>query len=400
MNKFLLATLVAGLGCCPASAFSIATWNAAGGTVENVTEKAEDIKLLGAEFRKSAGGLPDVLVLEEVTSYAAARKIADFLGYTDATIITTDVGDDQEIWPFALEIALITTHEIVAVDAFQSLRESNGNKVPPRPPFIEIQKSGTLSKGRATEIVLPDIITAANSEKPSRGILRVELADEHVVYGVHLASSGLSACRAWQTAGEALPLEALAKSFGLDDHATAIKAAREAVLEFQKTIPEEGVPAIVAETIKRAQQREAGAAAVALLAAEDAADDKSVYVAGDFNTPVHEECKTGSQLEQDSEPQLSCKGGEVLKTCGSVDGFDDTIAILSKGLTGGPVFSVLTKDLDRTYVKTGFVNSPIDNVLVSGPASNATHRVTKIIGPKVDNKVFGSDHYAVLAIRP
>lgn len=400
MKHLAIATLISALTCNSASAFSLATWNAAGGTIENITAKADNVKLLGAKFKEVAGTLPDVLVLEEVTSYAAARKIADYLGYVDATIITTDVGDDQDIWPFALEIAIVTTEEVIAVDVYQSLREKNGNKIPPRPPFIEDQSSGSLSKGRAAEIVIPSIITASNSEKPARGVLRVELANDHVVYGVHLASSGLSACRAWQTAGEAFPLEALAKSFGFDEHAAAIKAAREAVVDFQKNIPAEGVPAIIDETLKRARQREAGAGAVALLAIEDVAKGKSVYVAGDFNTPVREECKTGVRLEEDFEPQLSCDAGEVLKTCGSTDGFDDTIAILSQGLTGGPSFAVLTKELDRTYVKTSFVNSPIDNILVAGPAANVTHQVAKMDGPKIDNKVFGSDHYAVLAVRP
>lgn len=397
LTTFLMA--VAAM-CSPAWAFSIATWNASAGTIEGIADREDNLRLLAAEYRKANGGLPDVLVLQEVTSYAAARKIADYLGYRNATIVTTDVGDDTEIWPFALEIAIVTTLEVATADTFQSLRIKSGVKQPPRRPFIEDQASGSLTKGDAAEIVIPDVITKDNKENPSRGILRVELANGTVIYGVHLKSSGLGVCRAWQTALDANGLQRLATDFGLAEHAAAVQAARDAVVEFQNKMPPEGVAATVNETIQSAKQREAGAAAVGELAKVDIAADKSVYVAGDFNTPLVEECKTGSDLAVDHVPEIGCKGGEVLKTCGTKDGFDDTFAILTDGLAGGPKFSMLTSGIGKTYVSTSFADSPIDNILVAGPASQTEHTVMKLEGPIVNNKVFGSDHYSVLAATP
>lgn len=398
MLRIICAGILYAILSVNAFAFSLATWNAAGASVESIADRKDDVKALGAAYRAELGKLPDVVVLQEITSFAAARKIADYLGYKDATIITSDVGDDREIWPFALEIAVITTENISAVDVFQSLRMKRNKPVPPRAPFIEDQKTGSVRKGNAQEIEIPQIIMASNSEKPSRGVLRVELADL-VIYGVHLSSSGLSACRAWQTASDAYGLQKLAESFGLGDQAKAIQDAKDAVLEYAKAIPKEGVSATVDETLKRAKKREAAAAAISILARADVSEGKSVYVAGDFNTPVSEKCKTGTKLAEDATPQASCKIKITPDTCGAVDGYDDTIAIFSKGLAGGPEFSVLTKDLDRTYTKGGFVNSPIDNILAAGPGAQKPHTVGRIEGPKVNGKVFGSDHYSVLAVR-
>ncbi|WP_440658728.1 endonuclease/exonuclease/phosphatase family protein [Ensifer adhaerens] len=382
-----------------ANAFTLATWNAAGGTVESIAEREDDVKRLGAEYRKAANALPDVLVLQEITSFAAARKIADFLGYKDATIATSNVGDDSEVWPLALEIAIISKQPFVSVDSFQTLKVVRGVKQPPERPFIESQATGVLTKGTGNEVQIPSAITAINTENPSRGILRVELGDGTVVYGVHLASSGLATCRAFDTATSARDLEQLARSFGLDEDAAAVGRARDAVLAFHRAIPDTGIPATVNETLKRAKQREAGAGAVSALASADVAAAKSVYIAGDFNTPLNEPCKTGSKLGEDFAPQIGCKPGVTPNTCGPTDGYDDTFAILTGTLVGSAELMVLTKHLDRTYVKPAFVNSPIDNILVGGPAAKKAHQVSKIKEDPKDNKVFGSDHFSVLAIR-
>lgn len=382
-----------------APAFSIASWNVAGASVENVADRTDDLAALRKAFLSRDENLPDVLILQEVTSYAAAKSIADGLGYQNATIVTTDVGDDKEIWPFALEIALITTRNVVDVSVLQTVRYNRGKPVPFRKPFIQDQISGKLTRGDVTELVIPSEITASNNEKPSRGLLRVVLEDNLVIYGVHLKSSGLAICRAWQVVSDAYDLQKLAADFGLDDSVKAIQEARDAISDYSKNIPDTGIPATVEETQKSARNREAMAGAIGLLASNDINNlGLSAFVAGDFNTPLVEPCKSGQKLEEDAIPQVGCSRKPVANSCAGTDGFDDTYGILTNGLVGSPKFKTLTKDLGRTYVKSGFADSPIDNILVTGPAANWDYNVSKLEGTKVNNKVFGSDHFAIFAV--
>ena len=59
-------------------------------------------------MKSKLGDLPDVLVLQEVTAYASAISIAETLGDTSGTVITSDAGRDGETWPLALEVAVIS----------------------------------------------------------------------------------------------------------------------------------------------------------------------------------------------------------------------------------------------------------------------------------------------------
>ena len=117
----LIALLLFFASAGPASAFSLVTWNVAEGSVENVTRREGDIGRLGALLRaRLQGQLPDVVVLQEVTSYAAATRMARALGFSKAMVATSDSGNDREIWPFALEIAIVTTRPIVSVTSYQT----------------------------------------------------------------------------------------------------------------------------------------------------------------------------------------------------------------------------------------------------------------------------------------
>ncbi len=396
-SVFLSAALSLAVSASMANEFSIGTWNVATGTIENMAGRTDDLKLLGAEVRSKFKSLPNILVLQEVTSYAAAREIANGLGYRKATIATSDFGKDQEIWPFALEVAIITTKKVASVQAFQSVRKKkNGKIIANRPPFVQNQSSGKITQGRTEPLEIPKV--GGIADKPvARGVLRVELGDGTVIYGVHLNSSGLGTCRAYLAVKDSRNLQRLAGALGLASHVSALIAAQKAVTKAVSEMPKEGVAATVEETLQRAASRESTAAAISMLAKTDVAAGKSVFVAGDFNTPLKEGCKTGVHLLSDHRPQVGCTRGFIDTSCKAKDGYDETIAILQKGLVGGPSFKVLTDGLGRTYVKSGFADSPIDNILVAGKAAASSFDVRKIEGTKVNDKVYGSDHFAVVA---
>ena len=382
-----------------AKAFSIATWNVSSGTIENVSQRREDFEKLASALRKeNSGDLPDVLVLQEVTSLAAAKVVADGLGYTDATVAISDFDSDDEFWAFTLEVAIITKRKVTSIDGYQTQRKNEfGKPVPLRAPLAVHQSGKAVPKGNTSLISIPKI-KGIESKTIARGVLRAELKGKVVVYGVHLKSSRLTTCRPEFAIDDSWQLWNLANQYGLSKHADAIKDAWDAVKQYRDDISDKGVPATVNEARKSARNREATAAAIAEMARIDFDKGKSVYVAGDFNTPVNEPCKTGVKLVPDNEPEIGCNKGVVADTCGAKDGFDDTIAIFDRGLTGGPDFEVLTKDLKKTYVKSGFINSPIDNIVVAGPDSSKSFTVKRIDG-KLDKKrkLFGSDHHAILA---
>ena len=134
------------------------------------------------------------------------------------------------------------------------------------------------------------------------------------------------------------------------------------------------------------------------VARQDLDAGKSIFVAGDFNTPLQEVCKTGEKLSEDAEPLMGCTTKLEASACRGKDGFDDTYAVLTKGLVADMRFRVLTEGIGRTYAKGDFVDSPIDNVLVVGPLSSGSFSAMKIKGPENDS-TFGSDHYPVVVRR-
>ncbi len=74
-----------------AHAFSLMTWNVAEGTVENIARRMPQISELGQTLSSMQNGkLPDVIVLQEVTSFAAAERVARGLGYKNGTVAVTD----------------------------------------------------------------------------------------------------------------------------------------------------------------------------------------------------------------------------------------------------------------------------------------------------------------------
>ena len=153
-----------------------------------------------------------------------------------------------------------------------------------------------------------------------------------------------------------------------------------------------GIEATKQEALRRARTREAAAGAVAALAAKDRLAGKQVFVAGDFNTPLDEPCKTGTKLDEDFEPMMGCATRIEPTSCGTKDGFDDTFAILTSGVIDGTKLRVPTQGLGRTYIKGNFVDSPIDNVLTSMDRPFTAQKILE----SGSNPAFGSDHAPVL----
>ena len=384
-----IALLLAGIQ--PAGAFSLMTWNVAEGSVETVTRREPDILRLGATLRgRLQGSLPDVLVLQEVTSYAAAMRVARAFGYQAGTVAASDSGSDREIWPFALEVAIVTARPVVSVTSYQSRADNK--------PFVAALATGDVSYGTVTPVAVPAAVALPPNEPIPRAILRVEIEGNTVIYGVHLNSSGLGFCRLDDAMKGAAELRRKAEALGLSAEAQNIQAAMDRVRQEIGRARDPGIHATKQEALRRVRTREAAAGAVAALAAVDQRAGKTVFVAGDFNTPLNEPCKTGKRLEEDFEPMLGCATRLDPASCGTRDGFDDTYAVLTSGVVEGVRFKVLTEGLGRTYVKGNFVDSPIDNVLVAGPGADAPFTAAKIM-EEGSNPAFGSDHTPVLVVR-
>jgi len=127
-----------------------------------------------------------------------------------------------------------------------------------------------------------------------------------------------------------------------------------------------------------AMQREAVMSAVAARVGEERAarPHELVLVAGDFNVGHSDRRKNGTDLQRD-----------CFANCGGADGYDDTHAILGRGLVNGLPMRNLTASI-RTSTYPSFPGSPIDNIYVLGgepryaPARKAS-------------ATYGSDHLAV-----
>ena len=90
MRRAMLVSLVSFCLVSPTNAFTLVTWNAEQASVESVTRREPTLAKLGETLKASnAGALPDILVLQEITSWGAAARIARALGYANATLAVT-----------------------------------------------------------------------------------------------------------------------------------------------------------------------------------------------------------------------------------------------------------------------------------------------------------------------
>ena len=134
--------------------------------------------------------------------------------------------------------------------------------------------------------------------------------------------------------------------------------------------------------LRNAMKREYVAAAMAMSVLDDLKKfpGHSCLVAGDLNVGATDTKKNGVDLDIDS-------------TSGEGDSYDETHALLSKGLVEGLRMKNLTLNVGETYDSTDFVGTgPIDNLYVAGPHADHFSEAVKTA------QTFGSDHFAVWTV--
>lgn len=393
---------------------SLLNWNVNAGTVENIAARRGGIEKLASEVT------PDILVVQEVNSFAAVQLISKYLGMEDPYIAVSNFGKDSEIVYKGLEVAVASRFPIRSVTEYQNEWSNTGQVVPDtNPPFMvkngEVELLGSDS---IQPLIVPnDIITDPEKLKQpiSRGLLRVALEkdDEEiiVVYPIHLKSNRTRLCGIkdeiqdvlWtvKKSKDALP----SVESRLNDLDTAVRWS------VRSTVHGKPNPASISSVKFQREseaflnshrlvaiQRENAVAAVAKLVNDDLSHDqvKAVIVAGDFNTPLNEPSKTGADLNEDSclPAKLDCNTKLVKDTCGDMDGYDDTHHILRGGIVNGLKMIPLFDKEEATYNSEDYAQSPIDNIYVVGKIAGGFQDARLLKGS--GEVAFGSDHFPIL----
>ena len=139
------------------------------------------------------------------------------------------------------------------------------------------------------------------------------------------------------------------------------------------------------EDASNAEKREFVIATVAAGVLEDADffSGYSYLVAGDFNVGHSDSSKNGRSLKKD-----------CFEACGHRDRYDETHALLGKGLVGGLKMENLVAGIS-TSTFPSFPGSPIDNIYVSGRREEDFESAQV---PGDPSKTYGSDHLPVWTI--
>lgn len=393
-----------------AEELKLLNWNVKTGSIEQIAKRKRNIAMV------PEGRTPDILILQEINSFASAQLVADFMGFKRPHIAVSDFGDDSEIIFFGFETAVVSNIPIKSVHEYQQPRiKSNGTVIPdPNGPIV-IEPNGEITiftnKNVTTLTVPKDIITdpVNASESISRGLLRVELENGLVIYPVHFKSNIPRLCNELRELSDGLSAIRYFKnnipevSIRASKAITAIESLARSKVDgkvnpdpsINSKPTQETLRAFANGHAKTAASRENAAAALMKLVSADLRDTtiKGVVVAGDFNTPLNEPSKTGQNLSQDCMPaKLSCTLKKVENTCIGEDGFDDTHHILQSGIVEGTKLIPLFTNSESTHTGAGFVNSPIDNVYVSEQIS--VTRPARVVRGS-DEIAFGSDHFPI-----
>ncbi len=389
MRMVLAAAIMFWVSAAAADEVTIGIWNVSQGTLKSVTRRSDQLARLRDELKRVTSSRPPLMVLEEVTSFAAAEFIAKALGYDSGTVAVSDAGSDREIWPFALEVAIITTLPVVSVTAFKSKPD------PKSTPFLVDIASNKVTNGVVQKLIVPVVSGIDDQANVPRAVLRLELQGGVVVYGVHLNSSGLGFCRLDDQKTQAENLAKTADALGLSTEASAVRNAVDRVKAEIGRAESPGIEATSAETFRRAATREAAAAAIVRLAESDVANGKRVFVGGDFNTPLQEKCKTGGNLAEDFTRRLVAEPPPPLTPAVTLMALMIRSQFSPRGWREEPVFGSLQRESGIHLPPPAFVDSPIDNVLIAG--SDAEFVAHKLVDP-MGSKPFGSDHHPVVLV--
>ena len=223
-----------------------------------------------------------------------------------------------------------------------------------------------------------------------------------IIYAVHLKSSRIGLCFGGKDLASSLRRSAKDLENVPSGRALAgdIRAALQGFNAQTYSNEIEAASAVTEDALRSARLREATVAAVAVEVGKDVTAGRTAVVAGDFNTPLNEPCKTGEKLTEDNRPTIRC--WDTISTPGcQMDGYDDTLALLTKGLVGGLQMRALTTAATgRTFASTVFIDLPIDHIFVAGPRADRFDNVQRVGTAQPEGNgglaVFGSDHYPIV----
>ncbi|AJC80158.1 endonuclease/exonuclease/phosphatase family protein [Rhizobium etli bv. phaseoli str. IE4803] len=338
----------------------IVSWNVAASPHERLLARASD-------YKKMADTLsPDVIVLIELTGRSDVKAIADAIGWQTyyATVSDGQVQGDEI--HMSLEVGVLSKIPITSVTEFDPKPEGHIH------PVMTNSKPDGDTSIPVKEMPLKgiDMMGLAATD---RGTLRVDLANGLTVFPVHLKSNSNDAC------------------FAADDAIKALKKLGLPAVPALQTVLDNGSEVKAKADKDNAFKRERVIAATKTVADQAVADGRRVLIAGDWNTSF-EPGKFGQSFDDCSLTAFSCAKAPFPASACTGDGFDDTFAIMTMPLVGSQKWTMLTKDLGRTFKDTEFADKAIDHITV--PAAQAASFAT----PKVGPETFGSDHFPIFTV--
>ncbi|WP_146215648.1 hypothetical protein [Hoeflea marina] len=355
--------IIFGTLACAASAhaeqLTVAAWNIKASIYEQIERRHDDFVALDHDIA------PDVLLLVEVPGLEELERIVSALGWSEYQAVISDLGVVRDQAFQGLEVAVISKIPFAAVTEYDV---SPGDGVG--------QVLGTFGQMKAGEEKLETagIPSVSKVDGNQRGTLRVELKNGLILYPVHLKSNSNSRCS------------------NISGAISAFKMIGEPVPPNMQAAYDIGFDKATETHRSNALKREAVIAAVKLLADQDIAAGHPVLIGGDFNASF-EPGKAGTSFEDCALANFSCERGPFpTNACEPGDGFDDTLAILERGLVGTGRYHFLTRDLKSTYDDDVFYDAAIDHLVVPDTVADRFTKATS------GTAFYGSDHKPVVTV--
>lgn len=391
MKKFVFAFATCLLPATVLADTKIVTWNT-GVSWDGAIEARE------AEFVAAGEAIAaNVYVLQEVMSLKGAERIAELLDVEDAQIVISDFAsvsdqsdDTDKANPFFhLEVAVVSDVPIVSATELEFDRNDDSGPLS-NVPGLELSREQLF--------VPPEVWDTISTQTQrvlrfGRGVLRVELEGDLVIYGIHAKSEISGYCF---DAAETIRLLKRIESRSDDESglpADEIMKLESAVATLEALIAQEEATSFSKNWITNAEKREAMLSAVASEAADDVSDGKTVVVLGDFNIAI-DDPRSGSDLSTTAECNPTRNCFEVVEdtACSGQDGLDDSHFLISGGVEPNLTMKPLTSNLDETLL--GQFSSVIDHIYVAGPRADYFTEAS-VVRDQSDG-AFGSDHLPVV----